>query len=137
MIVVEGTVAAEGANEHRINAFPMTKAESANAWFVDMWAFDTAVDGRIELGTSLPGNAVTELHVGEAFELFAPTPGRARFMLAGRPPVEVATVKRDGANVATWTPTTADLGDARILTVAYNSESGATFTAIAGRVRVS
>jgi hypothetical protein len=42
VVVLEGTVTVEGDREHRVAAFPVRKAESANTWFVEPWAHDIA-----------------------------------------------------------------------------------------------
>lgn len=86
VVVAQGTVASEGELQHRIVAFPMTKSESTKTWLVDMWAFDPAVGGRLELSAAATSNG---------------------------------------------------LGDARLLTVAFTSDSGRIFTALAVSARVS
>jgi hypothetical protein len=137
VVVAEGTVASEGELQHRIVAFPMTKAESTQTWLVDMWAFDRAVGGRLELSAEAASHGLRELRVGEPLEVFAEAPGTVHFALSGRAPVDVVTVKRGAANVAAWTPTAADSGAARLLTVAFTSDSGRIFTALAVSARVS
>jgi hypothetical protein len=42
VVLLEGTVSVEGEREHRVAAFPVRKAESANAWFVEPWAYEIA-----------------------------------------------------------------------------------------------
>ncbi|MEO8696384.1 MAG: hypothetical protein ABI658_22905 [Acidimicrobiales bacterium] len=42
VVVLEGTLAVEGTTEHRVAAFPVRKAESADAWFVEPWAYEIA-----------------------------------------------------------------------------------------------
>jgi hypothetical protein len=137
VLVAEGTVQVDGAPAHRVDAFPMTKAESAHAWFVDAWAFDPAIGGRLELGGVATPGGTRALHVGEPVEVFAEAPGTVRFVLDGQEPVDVVTVKRGAANLATWTPTAADIGDGRLLTVAFRSDSGTIYTALALRAQVS
>jgi hypothetical protein len=150
VIVVEGTVMHDGVPVHRIDAFPMVRSESVQTWFVEPFAFDPAVGGRIELATPAPSSGLRQVPVGQPFEVFADAPGTVRFAFALRPiaesiggthvdhePVVVATVKRDGANVATWTPTAADVGDAQLLIVTFTSDTGTITTAFAARVRVS
>ena len=39
-VVLEGTLHVEGTTEHRVAVFPARKAESANAWFVEPWAYE-------------------------------------------------------------------------------------------------
>jgi hypothetical protein len=141
VLVVEGTVQQEGSTAHRTDAFPMTKAESANAWFVDMWAFDPAIGGRLELSQNPdPTTHVLATAVGRPLELFVPAAGSVRFSLDGRPPVDVATVRRSASNVATWTPTAADATAAdagpRVLVVSFVSGSGTIFAALAIQVQV-
>jgi hypothetical protein len=77
-----------------------------------------------------------ELRVNEPVEVFAEAPGTVRFVLAGREPVDVVTGKRGAADVATWVPTAADVGGARLLTVVFTSDSGKTFSALAVKARV-
>jgi hypothetical protein len=40
VVVLEGTLRLEGTLEHRIAAFPVRRAESADTWFVEPWADD-------------------------------------------------------------------------------------------------
>jgi hypothetical protein len=42
VVVLEGTLQVEGTTEHRIAAFPVRKAESADAWFVEPWGYEIA-----------------------------------------------------------------------------------------------
>jgi hypothetical protein len=42
VVVMEGTLSVEGNREHRVAAFPVRKAESASAWFVEPWAYEIA-----------------------------------------------------------------------------------------------
>jgi hypothetical protein len=39
-VVLEGTLRVEGSTEHRVAVFPARKAESAQAWFVEPWAYE-------------------------------------------------------------------------------------------------
>jgi hypothetical protein len=136
VLVAEGTVQVDGRPTHRVDAFPMTKAESARAWFVDAWAFDPAIGGRLELSGDASSGGIRALRVGEPVEVFAEAPGTMRFVLAGHEPIDVVTVKRGAANLATWTPTAADIGDAQLLTIAFRSDSGTIYTALAVQAQV-
>src|SRR5690606_33729673 len=51
VVVLRGNRMPDGTPEARVDAFPVVYAESAKTWFVDLWAFDPDVGGRIELVT--------------------------------------------------------------------------------------
>lgn len=42
VVQLEGTLSVEGRTEHRVEVFPVRRAESAGAWFVEPWAYDVA-----------------------------------------------------------------------------------------------
>jgi hypothetical protein len=50
-VMLEGTVRVEGTTEHRIEVFPVRKAESANAWFVEPWAYDVTRGKPVEIAS--------------------------------------------------------------------------------------
>jgi len=47
-VQLEGTLSVEGRTEHRVEVFPVRRAESAGAWFVEPWAYDLAAGSPIE-----------------------------------------------------------------------------------------
>ncbi|MEZ5409513.1 MAG: hypothetical protein R2761_15905 [Acidimicrobiales bacterium] len=48
-VQLEGTLSVEGQTEHRVEVFPVRRAESAGAWFVEPWAYDVAAGSPIEI----------------------------------------------------------------------------------------
>jgi hypothetical protein len=131
VVVLEGTVEQEGATDHRIDAFPVVHAESADAWFVDAWAFDPAIeDQRLEIVSppSRPDGSVV-LAPGDVVQVAVAVPGSVYFSLDGAPAIDVAT-SGPAQPVATWQLPDDARDGARVI-VAYRSESGSIFTALA------
>lgn len=48
-VTFEGTLQVEGSAEHRIEVFPVRKAESADAWLIEPWAYDLSGDRPFEI----------------------------------------------------------------------------------------
>ena len=44
VVVLEGTLQIEGMTERRVAAFPVRRAQSEGAWFIEPWAFDIGAD---------------------------------------------------------------------------------------------
>ncbi len=75
VVVLEGTLQVEGSTEHRVAAFPARKAESADAWFVDPWAYDLASGAPLRIESpaideeewaTVPSGASRDVTVGAA-----------------------------------------------------------------------
>ena len=132
IVVLRGTIRPEGMEEHRVDAFPTRRTESAGVyWFVEPLAsYDPEAHPPIALepdGTEL---VVTN---GEPIVLRTPTAGTAYFSLGGQPAVAVETQSSGTGHRATWTPDDAPAGPS-LLTVAFVSDTH--FTALARDVTV-
>jgi hypothetical protein len=85
VVVLEGTVSPEGMTEHRRWAVPVVHAESADAWFVDPWAFDPGIEDQRFDYTPAPGpGQPLVLHPGDEFEVTIPVAGGFWAYLDGR-----------------------------------------------------
>jgi hypothetical protein len=51
VVVLQGTLRVEGTTERRVAAFPVRRAESANAWLVEPWAYDLSGSPPLEILT--------------------------------------------------------------------------------------
>jgi hypothetical protein len=129
VVVLEGTVQQEGTTNHRIDAFPVVHAESADAWFVDMWAFDPAVeDQRLEVvAPPAADDGTVVLAPGDVLQIAVATPGTVYFSLDGAAPEGVPT-SGPSQPVASW-QVPDDAHDGARVVVAYQSDSGSTYTA--------
>jgi hypothetical protein len=128
VVLLEGTVSVEGASEYRRLAMPIAHAESADAWFVDPWAFDPQVDDqRFDFRSPPAGPFGLVLAPGDDLEVSFPAKGTIWISLGG----EVASdFSASGAvgSFATWT-VPADAADGSTVVVAFQADSGATFIA--------
>jgi hypothetical protein len=129
VVVLEGTVQQEGQTSHRIDAFPVVHAVSADAWFVDMWAFDPAIeDQRLEVVAPPPADdGGVVLAPGDVMQVAVATPGTVYYSVDGAAPDEVETTG-PAQPVASW-QVPDDAPDGAVVVVAYQSESGSTYTA--------
>jgi hypothetical protein len=134
VVLLEGTVSVEGTAEYRRLAIPVVYAESAEAWFVDPWAFDPAVeDQRFDYLMPDAGPFGLVLKPDDELEVAFPTAGVVHFSLDGAAPTQVDTVSMKGLssvdrNVASWT-VPEDAPDGSTVVVAFQADSGATFVA--------
>jgi hypothetical protein len=132
VVVLEGTVSPEGMTEYRRQAFPVVYATSAKAWFVDPWAFDPAIeDQRIEFvepAPALDGSLV--ITPGVDLQVAVAGPGTVSFSVDGDTPTVIPTTSGTSGDVASWR-VPSEVADDATLVVIYQSESAATFTAIA------
>jgi hypothetical protein len=130
VVVVEGDRASEGTVEYRTDAIPARHAESADAWFVEPWAFDPEVGGRIELVSPDPAADPLRLAPGARVEVAVPAAGTAWFSLGGSTPAPVVAT---AAGTVRWEP---DEGGRRsgVLVVVFQTEQ--TFTAFARRATI-
>jgi hypothetical protein len=132
VVVVQGTRTSEGQVEHRADAIPARKAESAGVWFVEPWAFDPATGGRMELQTPDPAGNPPRLGVGQSVEVSVAAPGDAWFALDG-PAERVTAVSSPAGRVARWRPVGVAPGR-HLLVVAFVNDT--TFTALAREIDV-
>ncbi len=67
VVVLEGDLVVEGTTEHRIAAFPVRKAESLGAWFVEPWAYDLTADPPLQIVTPSIDDQERPTSVGEKY----------------------------------------------------------------------
>jgi hypothetical protein len=137
VVVLRGTRRTEGMDEQRVDAIPVRHAESADAWFVEPWAFDPTTDSRIELVDPAPASgAVTDLAPGGAITVTAPDGAALRFALLGRGFDEPVTTTRVGdATTARWRPSVPLPGGAQTVVVVAQLDGVITAAAIPVNVR--
>lgn len=123
VVVLEGTLSVEGSTEHRVAAFPVRKAESANVWFVEPWAYalqggpplrilSPSVDegewatapnqGSVSVVVEAPASGTVTALVESGHRSTKPVPanGRVSFQIDHRPPMVVTLVHQDGPTVS-------------------------------------
>jgi hypothetical protein len=104
VVTLEGTLRVEGSTEHRVAAFPVRKAESAGAWFVEPWAYDLSADVPVRI-SSPPVDAEERATAdpGAPLQVTVETaePGTVWASFAGGTAMAVPS---DGANPATFPP---------------------------------
>jgi hypothetical protein len=128
VVLLEGTVSVEGSSEYRRLAIPVAHAVSADAWFVDPWAFDPQVDDqRFDFRSPPAGPFGLVLAPGDDLEVSFPAKGTIWISLGG----EVASdfsASGAGGSFTRWTVPT-DAADGSTVVVAFQADSGATFIA--------
>ena len=80
VVVLEGDLVVEGTKEHRIAAFPVRKAESLGAWFVEPWAYDLTTDPPLQIVAPTIDDQERPTSVGEdrlVTEVATPASGTA------------------------------------------------------------
>ena len=122
-----------GSPKSRADAFPVRHAESADAWFVEPWAFDPDTGGRIELVAPDPSAATPVLAAGAAVEVASAVPGQMWFGFDDNHLEEVVPPAADRGSNVTWNPTKRPAGRHTLLVV-YETEK--TFTALARIIEV-
>jgi hypothetical protein len=124
IVVLRGTRQVEGMVEDGVAAIPARRAESAGVWFVEPNAFDPDVEDQgLDYVGELPAP-------GAPVEVAAASPGTMYFWVGASDATAVPTTSGEGGDTATWSvPDTAEAGD--LLVIAFVSESGTTFTALA------
>jgi hypothetical protein len=136
VVVLQGTVTIDGTTSERAQAIPARHAESADAWFVEPWAFDPAIGGTIDLLSPDPGPETPQLAAGQPVEVGVPADGSVWMGLGDRPLVPVAAepaATGGPGRTASWVPTAGAEGR-QVLLVAY--ETDITYTALARIVQV-
>jgi hypothetical protein len=133
VVVLSGTVQQEGTTGTRDDAFPVVRSESADAYFVDLWAFDPDVeDQRAVFLHPVPEAEGVVVKPGEEIQVSFGYPGTAWFALDGGTPDQVAPVDAPsdppGAEQLTWT-VPADAKPGSFVVMAYQSDSGTTYYA--------
>jgi hypothetical protein len=128
VVLLEGTVSVEGSSEYRRLAIPVAHAVSADAWFVDPWAFDPQVDDqRFDFRSPPAGPFGLVLAPGDDLEVSFPAKGTIWISLGG----EVASdfsASGAGGSFTRWT-VPSDAADGSTVVVAFQADSGATFIA--------
>jgi negative regulator of sigma E activity len=132
VVVIRGTRTMNGESTSSADAIPVRHAESADAWFVEPWAFDAQTGGRIELVHPDPSAGVPVLGHDEAVEMAWPVPGRIWFGFDSAV-AEAAVPGSPGATIS-WRPTDARVGT-HLLVVVYETEK--TFTAFTRVIEVA
>lgn len=135
VVVVRGTQPGEGQPEVRADAFPVRHAESADAWFVEPWAFDADAGGRIELTSPDPSTSPPVLSADQPVTVAVPAAGTVWFAFDNGSATPVTPVVGANGRVATWHPELPAAGPQLLLAV-FESDNGTTFTALARIVRV-
>ena len=128
-VVLEGTLRVEGSTEHRVAVFPARRAESAQAWFVEPWAYDIpSVPLRVTAPTVDPEEFAT---IGPPLEVTVETRDAGTVWMAfdAQPPIEKEVA---GAGAVTARPET---GTAERVTALYHA--GPVLYGLAFRVRTS
>ncbi len=131
VVVLEGTLQVEGTTEHRVVAFPVRKAESAQAWFVEPWAYDLQDGAPIEITAPAVDDEEWAPAPGDPTEPFpvvvqSNAAGTMWTSFDGQPPA--------GRDVAAGQPLTVDApGDVQLVTVLF--QSGPTLSAAAFAVQ--
>lgn len=133
-VVIEGTHPGEGTPERRADVILARHAQSADAWFVEPWAFDPHAGGRIELVSPDPAAKTPALGTADSVQVALPAGGRTWFSFDQRPPTEVFPVRGPLGWTATWHPAGPASGRHTLLAV---YEGDVTFTALARIVEVT
>jgi hypothetical protein len=128
VVLLEGTVSVEGSSEYRRLAIPVAHAESADAWFVDPWAFDPEVDDqRFDFRSPPAGPFGLVLAPGDDLEVSFPAKGTIWISLGGEVASDISAGGA-GGSFTTWTVPT-DAVDGSTVVVAFQADSGASFIA--------
>ncbi|MGE0879590.1 MAG: hypothetical protein AB7L13_12285 [Acidimicrobiia bacterium] len=78
VVVLEGTLRVEGTTEHRVAAFPVRKAESADTWFVEPWAYDLATAPPLTIvSPTVDAEERATVRGGQSFQLTVSVSARA------------------------------------------------------------
>jgi hypothetical protein len=129
-VMLEGTLQVEGTTEHRIEVFPVRKAESADAWFVEPWAYDLRRGRPIAIVSPIVDDEeLATVDPGDSFDV------TVRTAQSGHVSVSVDAGSPSNLEVEKGEPArfTAATDDARSVVAVFTA--GPTLTATGFRVR--
>ena len=114
----------------------MVHTEAPDAWLVDLWAFDPAIDDQqIDFLTPSATETGVALTPGAEVQVGVPVAGTVHFALNGATPTVVPTAPTKGpagseSNVASWTVPVDAANDATVV-VSFTAADGSIDTAVA------
>lgn len=129
---LEGTLAVEGANERRVEVFPVRQAEPDGQWMVELWAYDFAAGNPITID-SPPVDDEEQADADPAVPLTlavrVPAAGSLAVLFDGAPPV---TAEADAGEPVTFTAPAAGTSSVVIVYRSGDSVAARGFTAAPG-----
>lgn len=132
VVIIKGTDPVANP-EIRVEAIPVVKAESADAWFVEPWALDPEGESRFDLTSPDPTPVTPTLADDQAVRVTVPQAGSVLFGLDRAALVEGTSLSSQ-QNGWAWTPKNASSGQ-HTLVIVYKTDK--VFNALARTIDIT